>query len=194
MNAIVHLAASVDALLAAITTAWAALGEIITAGALLLVLDRIAAAIRTVYAAGRAVGTIWFRYAVPAILATADAVSWLLAQIDWAEVRATVAAGARVLIAAVITLALTAHQLVIATSAALGRRYAALLTAPAPEAEVLADAPAEAIPAATAPLQHPLMALADGLQQLSCKELRALTGCRSKLAKAQLVSLALAMA
>jgi len=71
MNAIVHLAASVDALLAAITTAWAALGEIITAGALLLVLDRIAAAIRTVYAAGRAVGTIWFRYAVPAILAIA---------------------------------------------------------------------------------------------------------------------------
>jgi hypothetical protein len=38
------------------------------------------------------------------------------------------------------------------------------------------------------------MALADDLQQLSCRELRALTGIRSKLPKAQLIGWALAMA
>ncbi|MEY4443738.1 MAG: hypothetical protein RL442_2738 [Pseudomonadota bacterium] len=185
MSTLFHLAASVDALLAAITTAWAALGEIVTAGALLLVLDRIAAAIRTVYSAGRCCGRIWFRHGQPALLAAADAVSWLLSQIDWAEVRATVAAGARVLIAAVITLALTAHQLVITTSAAMGRRYAALLTAPAPAAMA---------PAALAPLQHPLATVATELELLTRRELQALTGCRRKLPKAQLVTLAVAMA
>jgi hypothetical protein len=196
MNAIVHLAASVDALLAAITTAWAALGEIITAGALLLVLDRIAAAIRTVYAAGRAVGTIWFRYAVPAILAIADGISWLLAQIDWAEVRATVAAGARVLIAAVITLALTAHQLVITTSAALGRRYAALLSADANAqiSHATLNGKSASGPKDREQKTGDARDLAAELEQLTRSQLQALTGCRSKLPKAQLVSLALAMA
>jgi hypothetical protein len=64
----------------------------------------------------------------------------------------------------------------------------------APAAEVLADAPAEAIPAATAPLQHPLMRLADELEQLTRSQLQALTGCRRKASKAQLITLALAMA
>jgi hypothetical protein len=172
MSTLFHLAASVDALLAAITTAWAALGEIITAGALLLVLDRIASAIRATYTAGRFCGRFWYRYVVPAILTTADGVSWLLSQIDWAEVFATVAAGARVLIAAVITLSITAHQLVIGTSAALLVRTA--------------DAPA------AAPLQHPLAAVAAELEQLTRSQLQTLTGCRRKLPKAQLIALALA--
>jgi hypothetical protein len=140
MSTLFHLAASVDALLAAITTAWAALGEIITAGALLLVLDRIASAIRATYTAGRFCGRFWYRYVVPAILTTADGVSWLLSQIDWAEVFATVAAGARVLIAAVVALALEAQPLLVRCSAALGKRYAALLVrtadAPAPSAVI----------------------------------------------------------
>jgi hypothetical protein len=179
MSTLFHLAASVDALLAAITTAWAALGEIITAGALLLVLDRIASAIRATYTAGRFCGRFWYRYVVPAILTTADGVSWLLSQIDWAEVFATVAAGARVLIAAVITLALDAQLLLVRCSAALGKRYAALLVRAADE------------PAA-APLQHPLAAVAAELEQLTRSQLQTLTGCRRKLPKAQLIALALA--
>jgi hypothetical protein len=94
-----------------------------------------------------------------------------------------------VLIAAVITLALTAHQLVIATSAALGRRYAALLVRAADE-PAIAAAPSSAT--APAPLQHPLATLATELEQLTHRQLQALTGCRRKASKAQLIALALA--
>jgi hypothetical protein len=206
MSTLLHAAALIEGAAATITTIWAALGEIVTAGALLLALDRLAAAIRTTYAAGRWCGGIWFRYGQPALLAAADGISWLLSQIDWAEVRATVAAGARVLIAAVVTLALTAHQLVIATSAAMGKRYAALLSADAnapitpatvqthQALVVLAEAPAAPIPAATAPLQHPLTAVAAELEHLTHRQLQALTGCRRKSSKAQLITMAVAMA
>jgi len=127
MQSLFHLAAGVDALLAAITTAWAALGEIVTAGALLLALDRLAAAIRFTYRAGRAVGTVWFRYVVPAVLVLADGISWINAQIDWVEVRDIVIAGLKVVIAAVITAGVTALPLLIKTSAVMGRFYAALV-------------------------------------------------------------------
>jgi len=155
------------------------LTEISLAGVLLMAIDRLAAAVRFTYAAGRFCGRCWFRYGQPALLAAADGISWLLAQIDWAEVRGTVADGARVLIAAVITVAITAQPLLVRCSAAIGRRYAALLVR-------AADEPAPA------PLQHPLVALAAELEQLTCKELRALTGCRRKTSKAQLIAMALA--
>lgn len=64
----------------------------------------------------------------------------------------------------------------------------------APAAEVLAEAPTEAIPAATAPLQHPLVAVAAELELLTRSQLQALTGCRRKTGKAQLIAMALSMA
>jgi hypothetical protein len=181
VNNLFHLAASVDALLAAITTAWAALGEIVTAGALLLALDRLAAAIRFTYRCGHAVGTAWFRWGLPALLAAADAISWINSQIDWAEVRDTVIAGLKVLIAAAITLAITAHQLLIQLSAALGRAYAALTV----RQPIVTTAPA-------APAVHPLALVAAGLEPLSHRQLQAITGCRRRVAKQQLIAAALA--
>jgi hypothetical protein len=166
------------------------LTEISLAGVLLMALDRLAAAVRFTYAAGRFCGRCWYRYGQPALLAAADGISWLLAQIDWAEVRGTVAAGAKALIAMVLLIATEAQPLLVRCSAALGRRYAATLVR-APEGSALDPTPTLAI-AATAPLQHPLVALAAELELLTCRELRALTGCHRKASKAQLIALALA--
>lgn len=105
MTTLLHAAAGLDALTAALTTAWAAAGEILTAGALLWTLNALASAMRTTYRAGRIVGTAWYAYGQPALLAAADAVSWLIAQVDWAEVAATLAATARTLLALAITAA-----------------------------------------------------------------------------------------
>jgi len=186
VNNLFHLAASVDALLAAITTAWAALGEIVTAGALLLALDRLAAAIRFTYRCGHAVGTAWFRWGLPALLAAADAISAVLAEIDWIEVRDTVIAGLKVLIAATITLAITAHQLLIQLSAALGRAYAALTVREAPASKAVVTAQP------CAPAVHPLALVAAGLEPLSHRQLQVITGCRRRVAKQQLIAAALA--
>ena len=157
------------------------LTEISLAGVLLMALDRLAAAIRFTYAAGRLCGRCWFNYGQPALLAAADGISWLLAEIDWTEVRGTLADGARVLIAAVITVAITAQLLLVRCSATIGCWYAALLVR-----EV--DEPAPPV----APVQHPVMALADELEQLTQRQLMALTGCRRKISKTQLIAMALA--
>jgi hypothetical protein len=70
------------------------------------------------------------------------------------------------------------------------------LWAPEPELapEPAAEQPEPAAAPPAAPAQHPLMALAADLEQLTCKQLRSLTGCRRKLPKAQLIHLAIAMA
>ena len=68
------------------------LAELTAAGVALMALDRLAAAIRFTYTAGRFTGRMWFTYGVPAVLATADFISWLIAQIDWAEARDTLIA------------------------------------------------------------------------------------------------------
>lgn len=129
MQALFHLAASVDALLAAITTAWAALGEIITAGALLLALGRFAAAIRFTYRCGHAVGTAWFRFGRPSLLATADFISWLNSQIDWRLVAQIVIEGLTVVAVAAWMALQWSHRTLIQCSAALGQRYSSLLVA-----------------------------------------------------------------
>ena len=54
--------------------------------------------------------------------------------------------------------------------------------------QLLADAPAPQV----APVQHPVMALADELEQLTQRQLMALTGCRRKISKTQLIAMALA--
>jgi hypothetical protein len=150
---------------------WAAAGELLTAGAILWALDTLARAIRGTYAAGRFVG----RIAWPVIY-------WTIATlrlIDWRLVAAVVIDCLKVLAVAAYVAAAMARRVLIDASAALGRRYSAA---------VVPIAPALVAP----PISHPAAMIAGELSALTCAQLRALTGCRRKLPKAQLIALALA--
>ena len=108
---------------------------------------------------------------------------WLERQIDWAEIGAIVLHGLQVLI--VLTLLAgratrRAWDALLELSERMGRCYSRLLVRPAASAPV---AP---------PLVHPLQPLAIELEQLTRSELQRIAGCRRRLAKAQLVALALA--
>ena len=157
------------------------LTEVITAGVLLMALDKVAAAIRLTYKTGHAIGTIWYRYGVPAVLWIADHISWIWSQIEWQQVRSDVAAMLRILIAGVITAVITAHQLLIKTSAVMGRWYASRVASPEPE-----RAPDHTLVAP--PSINPLSVIADELSELTGKELRLITGNRRKIAKRQLIA------
>ena len=148
---------------------WAAAGELLTAGAILLALDAFARAIRGAYAAGRFVG----RIAWPVIHWTAAVVRL----IDWRIVAAVVFDCLKVLAVAAYVAAVMARRGLIALSAAMGRRYSAAVAPAAPIA-----------PAA----YHPAAMIAGELGALTCAQLRALTGCRRKLRKADLIALAIA--
>jgi hypothetical protein len=150
---------------------WAAAGELITAGAILWSLDTLARAIRGTYTAGRFVG----RIAWPVIHFTAAT----FRLIDWRFVAAVVIDCIKVLTVAAYVAAVMARRGLIDASAALGRRYAAA---------VAPIAPAALVPAA----YHPAAVIAADLSALTCAQLRALTGCRRKLPKAQLIALAIA--
>ena len=148
---------------------WAAAGELLTAGAILWALDALARAIRGTYAAGRFVGRLLW----PAIHFTAAT----LRLIDWRLVAAVVIDCLKVLAVAAYVAAVMARRGLIALSAAMGRRFAATVAPAAPIA-----------PAA----YHPAAVIAADLRALTCAQLRALTGCRRKLPKAQLIALAIA--
>jgi hypothetical protein len=148
---------------------WAAAGELITAGAILWSLDTLARAIRGAYAAGRFVGRLLW----PVIHFTVAT----LRLIDWRFVAAVVFDCAKVLAVAAYVAAVMARRILIDASAALGRRYAAIFAPAAPIA-----------PAA----YHPAAMIAGELSTLTCAQLRALTGCRRKIRKADLIALALA--
>jgi uncharacterized protein YgbK (DUF1537 family) len=152
---------------------WAAAGELLTAGAILWTLDALARSIRAAYAMGRTAGRILW----PVIHATAAAVRWFFANVDWRFVAAVVFDCLKVLVVAAYVAAVLGRRLLIAASAALGRRYAATVAPAAPIA-----------PAA----YHPAAMIAGELSTLTCAQLRALTGCRRKLPKAQLIALAIA--
>jgi hypothetical protein len=148
---------------------WAAAGELITAGAILWSLDTLARAIRGADAAGRFVGRLLW----PVIHFTVAT----LRLIDWRFVAAVVFDCAKVLAVAAYVAAVMARRILIDASAALGRRYAAIFAPAAPIA-----------PAA----YHPAAMIAGELSTLTCAQLRALTGCRRKIRKADLIALALA--
>ena len=148
---------------------WAAAGELLTAGAILWALDTLARAIRGAYAAGRFVG----RIAWPVIHFTVAT----LRLIDWRLVAAVVIDCLKVLAVAAYVAAVMARRALIDASAALGRRYSAAVAPAAPIA-----------PAA----YHPAAMIAGELGALTCAQLRALTGCRRKIRKADLIALALA--
>ena len=147
---------------------WAAAGELITAGAILWSLDTLARAIRGAYAAGRSVG----RIAWPVIHFTVAT----LRLIDWRFVAAVVFDCAKVLAVAAYVAAVMARRFLIHASAAMGRRYSAAVAPAAPIA-----------PAA----YHPAAMIAGELSALTCAQLRALTGCRRKIRKADLIALAI---
>ena len=153
---------------------WAAAGELITAGAILWSLDTLARAIRGTYAAGRFVG----RIAWPVIHWTAAVVRL----IDWRTVAAVVFDCAKVLAVTAYVAAVMARRGLIAFSAAMGRRYAAAVVPAAP------IAPAVVAP----PIPHPAAVIAADMSALTCAQLRALTGCRRKICKADLIALAIA--
>jgi hypothetical protein len=71
------------------------------------------------------------------------------------------------------------RRFLISASAALGRRYSAA---------VAPIAPAALVP----PACHPAAELAAELAGLTCAQLRAITGCRRKLRKSDLIALAIA--
>ena len=122
-----HAAASIDGLLAFASTAWLALGEIFSVGALLLALNFIASAVKRTYQAGRFVGRIWFCFIVPTLLTVADAISWLSSQIDWQQVGADLACYLKALVAFVITVTTEAQPALVRFSERMGKAYAALL-------------------------------------------------------------------
>lgn len=103
MTTLLHVAGMADTAFAWISAAWLSLGEVFTVGALLLMLDRIAAAIKATYQAGQAVGAFWFNHGLPAFLWLADSISWLLAQVDWVEVGHVVADSLRTIAALFLT-------------------------------------------------------------------------------------------
>jgi hypothetical protein len=150
---------------------WAAAGELLTAGAILWALDALARAIRGAYAAGRFVG----RIAWPVI-------HWTVATlrlIDWRFVAAVVFDCLKVLAVAAYVAAVMARRFLIHASAVMGRRYSAA---------VAPIAPAVVAP----PVSHPAAVIAGELSALTCAQLRALTGCRRKIRKADLIALAIA--
>jgi hypothetical protein len=171
MITVINALQGAESLLLTMVRLWSVAGEIVTAGALLLALDRLAAAIRWTYRAGCFCGRLLW----PAI----HWIAGVLQLIDWREVAAVVIGCLKVLVAFAITAAQAAQPALVKASECLGRAYACLLVEPAAASLV-------------APAVNPLMALAEELEQLTCSQLRQITGTRSKLAKRQLVALALA--
>lgn len=78
----------------------ALLTQLLEATVLLMLLDKLAAAIRLTYQAGRLTGRLWYTYGVPAVLWLADTISWLWSKIDWAAVLQTVVRAGCAVIAA----------------------------------------------------------------------------------------------
>jgi hypothetical protein len=75
-----------EPMLHTLASVWTLAGELVTAGALLWCLNALARFIRLVYDAGRWTGWFWRTYVVPAVLVSAEFISWCVAQVDWVEV------------------------------------------------------------------------------------------------------------
>ena len=138
--------------------------ELLSAAVILMALDKLATAIRWTYAAGRYTGRLWFTYGLPAFLMVADGISWLNSQIDWRFVAATVWDCLKVVAA----LAITAYSLTCDAH----KRWIGSINW---------DLPA-------APAINPLFEMAAELEQLTGKQLKAITGSRRRAAKRELVA------
>ena len=162
---IVHLASA----------AWAAAGELITAGAILWSLNTLATAVHWTYRAGRFTGRLWFTYGLPALLWLADGISWCIAQVNWLEVRAVVGVMLRTIASLLIAAALTTRD-------TLSRWHSAYV------GSIEWGAPA----APVAPHVQPLALVADELSSLSCNQIRSSFGLRQRCSKQLLIAAAVA--
>lgn len=177
MLTLLHQMQGLEALALTAARLWAAAGELITAGAILWSLDALARSIRAAYAMGRTAGRILW----PAFHGLAAAARWFFANVDWPTVAAVVFDCLKVVAVAAYVAAAMGRRFLVSGSAALGRWYVARLVTVATVATVAAQ-----------PAMHPAAAVAADLQGLTCRELMALTGCRRKARKADLIALALA--
>lgn len=111
---------------------------------------------------------------------------WLNDQIDWTEVGAIVLHGLQVLVVLTLLAGRGARRLwdqLPAFSERMGKAYSRLVVR---TAEQVATAPQ--------PVVSPLVTMAQELEQLTVRELMAIAGTRRKLAKRELVAMALAVA
>ena len=143
--------------------------ELLSVAVLLMALDKLATAIRWTYAAGKFAGRIWFTYGLPAFLFIADGISALCAQIDWHEAAVTVRDSLAVITAAGITAAMYVHEW---------------------HTNWVGSIDWAAKPAL--PAINPLMGIAEELEQLTCKQIRAQFGLKQKVSKSKLIAIAMA--
>ena len=144
--------------------------ELLSAAVLLMALDKLAAAVRFIYRAGRFTGWLWFSYGVPTILWAADGISWILSHIDWAEVAATVRDCLAVIVSAAVAAALVTRD---AHRAWVGSIDWAI--PPAPVAPVT-------------PVVHPLALIADDLAARTSHLLGTALNTRNRCSKALLIA------
>ena len=114
---------------------------------------------------------------------------WLNAQIDWAEVGQIVLHGLQVLIVMTLLAGRGTRRLwdqLPVFSERMGKAYSRLV--------VRTTAPTEQMTIAPQPMVSPLVVMAQELEQLTVRELMAIAGTRRKLAKRELVAMALAVA
>ena len=160
-----------------LNAAWAAAGELITAGAILWSLNTIANMIRITYKAGHLTGRILW----PMIHAVVAGIRWAAREIDWRMVGAIVIEGLVAIVVGSWTIAVWSHRALINLSSRLGHCYAALLTTTRVVTAVK-----------VIPMVHPLAEMAADLETMTCKQLRLLVGTNRKMCKADLITLALA--
>lgn len=158
----------------ALSAAWAAAGELITAGAILWTLNAAANLIRLTFKAGCLAGRMLW----PVIHATVAGLRWAARNIDWRMVAMIVIESLVIIAASVWTATVWSHRMLIVLSERAGHCFAALITA--------ADATLDTIQ----PMVHPLAEVASELDSMTCSQLRAMLGNGRKvrkLRKAQLI-------
>lgn len=160
----------------ALSAAWAAAGELITAGAILWTLNAAANLIRLTYKAGCLAGRILW----PVIHAIVAGLRWAARNIDWRMVGVIVIEGLVAIVAGVWTAAVWSHRTLIAASARLGQCYASILTT------------ANTTVVTIQPMIHPLAVMAAELESMTCAQLRTMVGTRKKARKAELIAMLLA--
>lgn len=141
--------------------------ELLSAAVLLMALDKLATAIRWTYKAGRFAGWLWFTYGVPAVLATADGISWLNSKIDWRFSASVFFDCLKIVVVALITsvtLLNDAH-----------RRWVGSIDWNLPTVQV-------------APSINPLFDVATELELMTCRQLQKMTGTRRRVAKRELIA------
>ena len=160
----------------ALSAAWAAAGELITAGAILWTLNAAANLIRLTYKAGCLTGRLLW----PVVHAIVAGLRWAARNIDWRMVVTIVIEGLVALCVATWMLVQWSHRSLINLSELMGRCFASIITT------------TETTMAIVQPMIHPLANIAVELETLTCSQLRAIVGTKRKLRKAELISMLLA--